>query len=356
MNFNCDHLRMIRHVFNFTQKEVSERLQIPQGKYSRIEMGNVLPSDHEVSKLASIFSVHPKFFFEKQTNVITVDYRKRQSVQARDRYAIEGLGKYLTLRIQQLLVATDTVIKSKYVLPVNDPVDNPISPVEAARLVRSQVGIADAPIRDLYKLVESFGVFVIELDFRKFASGHMVDGFTLRGDVLVVILNEALPLDRKRFTLAHELGHIVLHAFGTPSYGEDEANLFAAELLMPSAQIRHDLLGATLNDLRGLKVKWRVSIKSLIYRMSLLDLISESRLRSFYKQYSSRGWSQGEPMPLSGEKPELLTSLLNHFVKDHGYVVDDLFEMMNTIPSNSFAQIFDITPTQTLPQNVYKLA
>lgn len=112
------------------------------------------------------------------------------------------------------------------------------SPAEAAQKVRASWQLGDAPIPNLIRFVEATGILVVEGDFE----GADIDGVTLRppGMRPVVVPNRNRPADRKRFSLAHEYGHVVLHAFPYDAM-EKEANEFAAELLMPRTGVLPDL-------------------------------------------------------------------------------------------------------------------
>src|SRR6185369_4316254 len=94
----------------------------------------------------------------------------------------------------------------------------------------------------------------------------------------VIFTNRAMLGDRLRFTLAYELGHLVMHTSGSANLGESighEANLFAAEFLMPEKDILPDFKDKhiTLQLLAELKKKWKVSMQSLLYRADSLGLI-----------------------------------------------------------------------------------
>lgn len=60
------------------------------------------------------------------------------------------------------------------------------------------------------------------------------------GEETLVLLSSGTPAERQRFTLAHELGHMVMHLIPHPDQ-EKQANSFAAELLMPARDIRGGL-------------------------------------------------------------------------------------------------------------------
>ncbi len=68
---------------------------------------------------------------------------------------------------------------------------------------------------------------------------------------------------RRRFTIAHEIGHLLMDHLcgGTRTYAEQEANSFAAELLIPLALIRADF--AATPDVETLAKKYVVSREAL---------------------------------------------------------------------------------------------
>lgn len=95
---------------------------------------------------------------------------------------------------------------------------------------------------------------------------------------------------RRRFTLAHELGHFLMHegdftdnGFETPSSSiEREANLFAKELLMPSHLVTQiykgfKSLNIELDIVSELSWAFRVSKESMVIRLSELGLPPENR-------------------------------------------------------------------------------
>src|SRR6202008_1087355 len=109
-----------------------------------------------------------------------------------------------------------------------------------------------------------------------------------------------LKLDyfRQRFDLAHELGPLVMHGDAEPGSRivEEQANRFAAELLMPAAELR-DLLPRQADWLtRGrLKEQWNVSLQALLFRARRLGVMSEVTYRNAMATVSAKGWRRREP-------------------------------------------------------------
>ncbi len=116
----------------------------------------------------------------------------------------------------------------------------------------------------------------------------------------VIVLSGDAPGDRLRFSVAHELGHLVMHrswrSDASESELEDQANKFASEFLMPEQSIQHELdPPITLSGLAKLKPRWGVSIQALIRRAYTLEIISQRQYKYLFQKLSARGWRTREP-------------------------------------------------------------
>jgi len=125
---------------------------------------------------------------------------------------------------------------------------------------------------------------------------------------------------RRRFDTAHELGHLVMHADAEPGNRlvEDQANRYAAELLLPEHEIA-DLLPRTARwaDLTALKQQWGVSLAALLYRARTLRILDETAYRNAMSTMTKRGWRRHEPGPHPPpEQPTLLTRALELLTTD----------------------------------------
>ena len=118
-------------------------------------------------------------------------------------------------------------------------------------------------VRGLASWVESAGCLIIEHDF----GTERVDGLSQWvDDHPLLFINRTVPTDRKRLTIAHELGHLCLHTHEVGEDVEGEANRFAAEFLMPAEVIKPQLRNISLGRLIDLKRLWGVSMQALIER------------------------------------------------------------------------------------------
>jgi Zn-dependent peptidase ImmA (M78 family) len=146
------------------------------------------------------------------------------------------------------------------------------------------------------------------------------------------LVNSAIPADRLRFTLAHELGHIFMHRVLTDDM-EKEADRFAAEFLMPERDIRSDLTNLSLPRLATLKQYWRVSMAALLYRAAEIGTISPRTKQYLWFQMGKNHFRTHEPVVIPREDPTLLRQLFDVHVQQLGYTVGQFGKML-FVPSD----------------------
>src|SRR5262245_21838168 len=120
-------------------------------------------------------------------------------------------------------------------------------------------------------------------------------------------------MERLRFSIAHEVGHLVLKHIGKYRPEEERAAYqFAAELSMPRHAMRTEIVSpVTLSAIASLKPRWRVSIQALVRRAFDLSIISDRQYRYLFEQIGSKGWRTREPSNLDvpPEKPRSLRQM-----------------------------------------------
>ena len=117
--------------------------------------------------------------------------------------------------------------------------------------------------------------------FRLGPQTHDSDGFLFRiGDTPVIFYNQSKPVPRQRFTIAHELGHLVLNHQGplinrepSPKDNpvEQAANRFAADLLAPACVLR----GLKVRSAFGVAQLCDISGPAASFRMAQLRRLYE---------------------------------------------------------------------------------
>lgn len=313
-------LVMAREARGMTQTEVADAMRkagagesvtVSQGYVSKAESGRLAVSDDRLRLYAAALGYPPQLL-QLNAQVLgvgvgLVHHRKRASASAS---ALRRLHARLALTRVQVegLLAIDAE-QVGHCFPVVE-LDDLVRPKDAARRVRKDWGMPVGPVPDMVAALEDAGaaVVVTDLGSDRLDAVSQWDG----NQAPLILIGRHAPGDRCRFSLAHELGHLVMHQ--RPGNGPDqekEADAFAAEFLMPAADIRSDLTGAIdLARLSRLKQKWRVSMAALLRRAQTLGTITDWHYRSVQVEMSALGYRTQEPAPLSHEHPRRLPDLV----------------------------------------------
>ncbi|WP_033921227.1 helix-turn-helix domain-containing protein [Sphingomonas sp. 37zxx] len=335
--FNHALLLLARQYRGESQGAVAGRASLDQGHYSRIENGLLPegPSAENVQKIADALDF-PSAFFYLQDGLTGLPLsihpmnRKKASVGVTPLKQIHAELNIRLIHLRRYLRAAE--IHPDLPLPEID-VDEGAGPQEIARTLRRAWSVPEGPITNLTDLCERAGILVIWCDL-----GKGIDGVTLKVRDLppCIFLNRNVPPDRMRASLAHELGHVIMHRIPTDEI-EDEANAFAAELLVPERQFRRQFNargGVTLEWLARQKAYWKVSMQFLLYRAGALGIVTRHQTEYVWKRISSLGWRTREPQEtdFAYEEPTAFPELLK--LHDHtlGY---DLHTIGNLVSSNA---------------------
>lgn len=330
--FNADLLRMARQARGMSQAELSNSSGVSQSNISKLENGLIGSTEEVLDKLAETLHFPSTLFFEPDRVVglpISVHpmYRKKASVGQRGLDRLEAEMNIRLMHVRRLLKATE--FEDDLPLPKLDIDEYEGDAERIAELVRRTWLIPNGPLKNLVEFVERAGCLVIHCDFE----GLSVDGVTLHtpGTPSCIFLNRNQPGDRQRFTLAHELGHIIMHHVPSPTM-EKEANAFASALLMPSGDVRPYLTGRfTLQRLASLKPTWRVSMAALLYRAGTVGAITDNQSHYLWRQMSRLGYRRKEPPELDfpAEEPSVLPEIIRIHLEELGYDLGDLSRILH---------------------------
>jgi Zn-dependent peptidase ImmA (M78 family)/transcriptional regulator with XRE-family HTH domain len=337
---NGSMVEMARISRGFSQKELAEKLNIDQGRISKIEQGLIGIKDDMLDTIASQLD-YPNSFFYENINTLPaslVYYRKRKAINNFEIARITSNLFIKKFRIQKLLESLD--LPSQIFYRDNEHV----SPSDVARMVRIQWKIPNGRINNLVNILEAAGVliFLIDNDDDKFDGQVLPD----EGNLPIICINKNLSPDRERYTLAHELGHLIMHSTA-PTFdvelAEKEADEFASELLMPADDVINHLFGGlTINKLADLKSYWKTSFASLIRRAHDLGVINKSKYTSLYVQISQLGYRKHEPdCGITFEMPKLIKSMVKLHLNELEYTKEELMEILKMNKSD-LQDLFDL--------------
>ncbi|MSX06062.1 MAG: ImmA/IrrE family metallo-endopeptidase [Actinobacteria bacterium] len=321
---------MLRLANNLSQTDLaralSEGSSVANSLVSKIENGRHAPDGTTLNSLASALGCTVGFLSRKPSALLATSPWLRAYADAPAR-AVESI-------VADNLLASETIstlglkrIPDK--IPVfTDDVNDDEAIERYALEVRSAAEIAEgAVVGNAMRAADRLGCVVLPLSSelgRHLGLSQRIDGVAFARVSRAGESYCSLPGDRQRFTIAHELGHLGLHADAGPPETADEArrierqaHRFAGAFLAPAEPLLEDWhergSRMTLTTLADLKATWGVSIKALVIRFQQLGIVSPDQATSLYKQISKRGWNKSEPVPITNEEPVWLSKALEHW-------------------------------------------
>lgn len=325
--FNPELLQLAREANELTQSELADAIGISQGWYSKIEHGIEQASGDLVLKMSTRLNFPPSFFYltDQLYGLPAGFHRKRKKLKQRALDRIHAEVNLVRIHLKRLLEPLE--LDEGIGIPELDP-DQFGTPAQIARAVRETWNVPRGAIRNLVALIEDVGGVVLLVDFK----ARDIDGIGVRyaGLPPLFFLNSKAPTDRLRFTLAHELGHIVMHTAPREDM-EAEADAFAAEFLLPEQDIRHQLGRVSFERLAALKQIWRVSMSSLLRRHRDLGVITDAAFKYWMMQFGRMGFRTREPAELdpAPEVPRLLAEMFQLYETELRYTINELAKALH---------------------------
>lgn len=252
---------------------------------AKYEKGQMMPSSDVLIVLSNALNMKLDYFFRPFTIDIDpskFEFRKKSSMGSKKVESIKFLvcseiEKYL--EIEAILGMT-----SKFNLDYsNTTVEGEDEAKLLALRLRKDLNIGSDAIVSAVDLLESVGVKIIEIEHESSFSGTCNEA----GGLPVIVVNKNMCSERKRLTIFHELGHLLMHcADGVEK--EKVCNIFANEVLIPSERIknligesRHDI---SLVELQVIQREYGISVDALMLKAHQLNIITPTRYSSFHKK------------------------------------------------------------------------
>jgi Zn-dependent peptidase ImmA (M78 family)/transcriptional regulator with XRE-family HTH domain len=338
---NPDMIALAREARGLTQTALADAINVSQGKISKIEAGLLRASEEDVHELAKVLRFPLSFFYQSGRRFGTgpsefYHYRKLKSVSthALDRYHAEI--DIRRLHLASLLDAVD--VSAPRAFPEYDIDEFAGSAEEVARAVRATWHVPRGPVRSVTQLIEGAGGIVIHHDF----GDDRIDGISRHVPPLppLFFMNARVGGARYRYTLTHEVGHVVMHRFANPDM-EDQANRFAAEFLMPASEIQPHLSYLNLGKIADLAAYWRVSMSAILQRAVDLGKVTAAQKKGLWIQMGKSGYRSREPHALEFpvEQPKSLEAVLDSHITELGYSLAELAAALN-VYQDDFARLY----------------
>jgi Zn-dependent peptidase ImmA (M78 family)/transcriptional regulator with XRE-family HTH domain len=328
---NPEMLILAREALGMTQKDLATVAELQQGTISKLEAGLLDATESTLTRLAEAVQMPTDFLRQRDRvfgfNSAVFFHRKRQALPEKSLKRFHAYMNMSRMRVDRLLrsAEVETVVAFRKI----EISEYQSSPEQIAGLVRSMWLLPPGPIRNLTQAIEDAGGVVVRLDFGTKQCDAISEWIPGYPPLFLVNANAEITGDRLRRTLAHEVGHAIMHSFPNPDM-EKQADEFASEFLMPRKEIKASLYNLTLAKLAQLKATWRVSMATLLERAYQLKTISETQRRYFYMNLSKRGWRTREPIEtdIPVERPTLLNRLTRAHIESLGYSCQQLMNAL----------------------------
>ncbi|MHB8974937.1 MAG: helix-turn-helix domain-containing protein [Pirellulaceae bacterium] len=318
-----DRIRQARLAVGLTQDQVVERLakaghQLTKAALSKYEKKKSEPKQTLLVLLGRVLGVKPSYFISEPTLAIEwLAYRKQTKLSKSKQEQIKAYAEKVVEHQAWLQSTFYPKQSASFPKPIRGRTAEDAE--RASQSLRKNWGLGNAPIDSLVEMVEDKGGFVVR--YRE--SGVEFDGLsgTLDGRPVIVV-NPGTHVDRCRYNVAHELGHVLTFC---PDISEKDrefvAHRFAASLLVPASVALQELgekrRHVDFGELGVLKEKYGLSMQAWVRRAKDLEIISESKYKSLCIEFSSRGWRQREPFGYQGhEEPKKLVQMTRRAVAE----------------------------------------
>lgn len=305
------------------------------GRYERDEM---MPGSRALLALAKALKTTPEFLMSSREIELTgVDFRKAAHAGAKEEKSVEAavldqVERYL--EIEELFTdlsvawAPPQLLSGFIVSSIEDA-------EEAANRLRVEWNLGEDPIPLMAELLEERGIKVVALDLDESVYGSKA--LVSRPDETntpVIVVNRVHNGERQRFTLGHELAHLVLECVE----GIDEEK--AADRFAGAFFMARDLLLRLVGQKRSsisfgefveLKKLFKVSIASIAVRCHQVGALTKAAYGRIWAEIRTRGWNgqnSTEPCPLPAEKPMRMERLCLRAVSEGAISIAKAAELL----------------------------
>lgn len=309
-NFNGQRVKEARLYRGMTLDELHGHIGVSKQMLSKYEQNLSTPTPEVLFSLIQALRFPKEYFYSSNSQNYAYGnsyFRSLLSTPKKDKL-------YQLSRVENIVSIRNFLEESIEFPKLSLPDLSEVSSLEEkANLLRKEWNLGDKPIENAVELLESKGFVLSDLSF----SNEKIDAFSQRVTIettnniqnyyVIVLGSNKKSFYRRQFDVIHELAHFILHESmdsledetnDTYKNMEKEADSLAGYFLLPKESFGKDIMKSPL-DLKyykDLKVKWKVSIASMIYRARQLDIITQDEFVRLYKNLSKRGWRKSEPL------------------------------------------------------------
>jgi Zn-dependent peptidase ImmA (M78 family) len=322
MNEIGKNLKRIRLLKNLSLEKAGNLLNMSAPAISKYEKGQIIPTSEKLIEFANAYDVRvldllksynaPKMKFNA--------FRKKQRLQGQN---LELLKEIIQNKVADYLevvelneIKSNNIKLKKYLCNTFEDAE------KAAENFRRDYELSiNQPIAELINMLENLGIIIIQIENpnERFSD---FDGLSeVVNNIPIIILLEYNDGARQRFTIAHELGHLILNINNENLDEEKMCNKFAGALLMPKDAVIKEF-GCSRNnisyyELKAFKMEYKVSMAAIVYRLRELNIISEYLFKKINISFNSMGIKKKEPIQIIPEESYQFNKLVHKLEVDN---------------------------------------
>lgn len=308
-------LKLARSAAGLSLRELQEKIgnRVSAQAIGKYERNEDMPSSGVLIALSDALGVSLDYMAGDQDMVLEgVEFRKKQITSKKEQAQVEAKALHLIeryLMVEEILglasAQWDKPRESPY--PVREPADADM----AARSLREYWNLGIDPIPNLVDLLEERGIKIVLVE-----SEENIDGLAAsvrragKEPVRIIVICKGVHGERQRFSLAHELGHMVMEVEGDEKFREKAAHRFAGAFLMPAealwSKVGKHRSSIGWSEIFALKELFGASAQAIAYRCSDIGIFPPALYKRLFLEFSRRGFRSApdyEPNHLKEEKP-----------------------------------------------------
>ena len=319
-------LKLARKLAGMSLQELSDALEnkVTKQALSKYEIGAMNPTSDVLMSISQTLKVKPDYFLKKnQVELEEIEFRKRAGLSKKSEESIiERARDYVEryLEIENILA-----IEKEFKNPLADGNITSDDDVEkAAQKLRETWKLGNMPISNIVEMLELKGIKVILIE-----DVDEVDGFaafTSSGVPVVVVNTKDRSIERIRFTIIHELAHLLLKFANGISNNkkrvEELCHYFSSCFLLPRDMLIKMIGGPkrtyiNINELINIKEYFGISIRAIVHRSKKIEIINDTYYQKWMVYMSKTFGQKKEPGHYQGiEKSKVLEQLVNRALSE----------------------------------------
>lgn len=335
-------IQRARKALGLSLRDLGDQIALSHAAIKKYEDNEVTPSSDVLIKLGKALHVKVEYFFRPERFTLeNIQYRKHADMPERQ---LEEITAIMLDQIERR-VELESLFPSPPIqeFSLGTKKISGFDDIEmVANQIRKQWKLGFEPLPDLIDIFEEHGIKVFEVDNQQYPK---FDGLSASiNNMPLIVIGNQWPGDRQRFTLAHELGHLVLNGFFHSFLDEEKCcDRFAGAFLLPKEALIN-LLGEHRNyieprELSLLKQEFGISMLGILHRAEDTGIISNSLYLQLRAEFNERNWIKQEPgEQYPKEKTHIFEQMIFHALAEQYIGESKAAELMN-MPLESFKSL-----------------